>query len=1597
MSNRVSNAAISPVVVTASILLATLLLLAFAANQAFAQEAGSAVSYAENGTGPVETYTALDPEGRGIGWSVEGTDRALFTAEGGVLAFKSSPNYEDPKDMAHSADGPDDGNDPDIEGDTDDDAMNNVYVVKVRATEVVPEDQVEPAKYTEIQVRVTVTNVDEAGEASIDWRQPQVGVELEAMASDPDTRSATVPSLTITFAWQWSVPKVSRPETDNNNHWVAAGNTDTTSATYTPHPDDVGEVLRAQATYTDGTGEERMLNVLTEFEVRAVPDGANSRPEFNDQAGFGDRKVDEDAAKGTLVGAPIVATDANSDVLTYTLVGPDAASFAIDKKTGQVTVNGTLDHEEGGQGNDGVYDVTVMATDPYGEVNGSDTIDVDITANDVNEKPTVEEVSGAVKTTPEINSTPAENAPPYASALDASYMKSDVDEGDGTTFKLAGDDAGAFNLTEDEDNAGTFDLTFKIDPDFDAPGDANKENTYEVMVVATDKAGLTGMLEVSVEVTNVKEDGTVTLSPAQPAVGMPITATLDDPDTGETNVSWQWSGSQTGAVDSFDVIEGATTDTYMPKAAVPDNPATGDVNEADLGDEGLFLRAVVTYTDDASDEDNDQTAGVDESEESAMGTSELAVRARPAVNGAPEFESATMMRSVDEGKESGDDAGMPVTATDPENDVLTYDITGGADMDKFSIDEDTGQIMVGSATFDYDDASAQQTFEVEVTAMDPFGKMGSTMVTLTVTDVNEVPDFTAEDPDDYAENDTGAVAMFTATDPEMAGVMWSTGGTDGSLFTAEGGVLAFKSSPNYEDPKDMAHSADGPDDGNDPDIEGDTDDDAMNNVYVVKVRATEVVPEDQVEPAKYTEIQVRVTVTNVDEAGEASIDWRQPQVGVELDADASDPDTRSATVPNLTITFAWQWSVPKVSRPETDNNSHWVAAGNTDTTSATYTPHPDDVGEVLRAQATYTDGTGEERMLNVLAEFAVRAVPDGANGRPEFNEQAGFGDRKVDEDAAKGTLVGAPIVATDANSDVLTYTLVGPDAASFAIDKKTGQVTVNGTLDHEEGGQGNDGVYDVTVMATDPYGEVNGSDTIDVDITANDVNEKPTVEEVSGAVKTTPEINSTPAENAPPYASALDASYMKSDVDEGDGTTFKLAGDDAGAFNLTEDEDNAGTFDLTFKIDPDFDAPGDANKENTYEVMVVATDKAGLTGMLEVSVEVTNVKEDGTVTLSPAQPAVGMPITATLDDPDTGETNVSWQWSSSQTGAVDSFDVIEGATTDTYMPKAAVLDNPATEDVSEADSGDEGLFLRAVVTYTDDASDEDNDQTAGVDESEESAMGTSELAVRARPEVNNAPAFASATMTRKVEENTAEDGNAGDPVRAEDADEDTLAYELSGGADMDKFSIDEDTGQITVGSAKLDYEAGQRDFEVEVTARDPFGASGTTTVTITVTDMNEAPMFGVVLLLSIVGDRSVDYAEDSMDVVATYEATGTEAASATWSLSGADADDFRINNVGELTFATTPDYEDPADADMDNVYEVTVVATAGTATQEAAVTVTVTNVEDEEEDLQTRYDANGDGSIDKEEARAAVTDYFESVITKEEAREVITLYFAGSS
>ena len=55
----------------AGILLAGSVMLMSLYDSTFAQDAAIELEYAENGTDPVATYTAVDPEGVAIKWSLE--------------------------------------------------------------------------------------------------------------------------------------------------------------------------------------------------------------------------------------------------------------------------------------------------------------------------------------------------------------------------------------------------------------------------------------------------------------------------------------------------------------------------------------------------------------------------------------------------------------------------------------------------------------------------------------------------------------------------------------------------------------------------------------------------------------------------------------------------------------------------------------------------------------------------------------------------------------------------------------------------------------------------------------------------------------------------------------------------------------------------------------------------------------------------------------------------------------------------------------------------------------------------------------------------------------------------------------------------------------------------------------------------------------------------------------------------------------------------------------------------------------------------------------------------------------------------------------
>ena len=130
-------------------------------------------------------------------------------------------------------------------------------------------------------------------------------------------------------------------------------------------------------------------------------------------------------------------------------------------------------------------------------------------------------------------------------------------DGDPLTYALSGTDASSFTINS---SSGQIMVGTGTMLDFE------DKASYTVTVRATDPDGADDTISVMVEVTNVDEDGVVTLSMMQPVVGRAVTASLDDPDGGVTGTTWQWANSDPMA-GTFAEIDGATSASYTPVEA----------------------------------------------------------------------------------------------------------------------------------------------------------------------------------------------------------------------------------------------------------------------------------------------------------------------------------------------------------------------------------------------------------------------------------------------------------------------------------------------------------------------------------------------------------------------------------------------------------------------------------------------------------------------------------------------------------------------------------------------------------------------------------------------------------------------------------------------------------------------------------------------------------------------------------------------------------------------------------------------------------------------------------------------------------------------
>ena len=188
----------------------------------------------------------------------------------------------------------------------------------------------------------------------------------------------------------------------------------------------------------------------------------------------------------------------------------------------------------------------------------------------------------------------------------------------------------------------------------------------------------------------------------------------------------------------------------------------------------------------------------------------------------------------------------------------------------------------------------------------------------------------------------------------------------------------------------------------------------------------------------------------MDEQGTVKLTTLRPRAGVGVTASVSDPDGNETGA-------EWQWAKSR------NGTSGWADIDKA--TASMYTPADGDAGYYLRATVTYKDreSVRDTKTAEVVSANTVKAAL-AQNDAPEFpdqdlemdGDQSDEATRKVAENTAAGEAIGDPVVATDGDDDILTYTLVAAPSAnaadvdSFAIDRATGQLMTKGKLDFED-------------------------------------------------------------------------------------------------------------------------------------------------------------------------------------------------------------------------------------------------------------------------------------------------------------------------------------------------------------------------------------------------------------------------------------------------------------------------------------------------------------------------------------------------------------------
>ncbi|MCV6628968.1 MAG: gliding motility-associated C-terminal domain-containing protein, partial [Flavobacteriaceae bacterium] len=480
-------------------------------------------------------------------------------------------------------------------------------------------------------------------------------------------------------------------------------------------------------------------------------------------------------------------------------------------------------------------------------------------------------------------------------------------------------------------------------------------------------------------------------------------------------------------------------------------------------------------------------------------------------------------------------------------------------------------------------------------------------------------------------------------------------------------------------------------------------------------------------------------------------------------------------------------------------------------------------------------------------------------------------------------------------SVTVTYSLSGADASKFTVNSSTGvvQMTAKNFEAPEDADSNN--VYELTLIATD-----DGGNTAELayNVTVTDVDEVVDLT-LSGISNTT--INENTAYNSTAYN--LSGSPFGT-------ATFSLVGADKNLFTL---DTNTNIVSMVAK---DFEAPSDSNGDNVYEVGVFVVDTAGNSDTLTWTVTVTNVNETANFSIqtiadvSIMENTVYQSVTPTITGTPLGTVTFSMQGSDS-----DDFNINSST-------GVLTLSNPDFENPTDTDNNN--IYEIGVVAT-------DADGNTANTSWQVTVTNVSETATLIITEIEDTTVDENQTYSSGVPAYT------GVPVGAP-------IFSISG-ADASKFSVNETTGVVSMTAQNFESPTDantDNGYEVTLIMKDADNNTDTESWKVVVRNVEE---------VSILNLGQMDNAYIPENTTYTSEApvlTGTPIGDITYTIEGDDASQFMINALTGVVSMQSKDFENPTDANIDNVYEIIIRIRDGDSnTATTSLKVEVSNVKNE--------------------------------------------------